>query len=57
MPKGMASSSRRVGEDVFVHCSVIAIDGFKTLTEGQQVEFEIEIGNKGPHATSVYTLA
>jgi CspA family cold shock protein len=45
------------GEDVFVHFSVISMDGFKTLAEGQQVEFEIETGNKGLHATNVHTQA
>lgn len=39
--------------DVFVHFSDIQIDGFKTLTEGQKVEFEISQGPKGPRATSV----
>ena len=41
------------GKDVFVHFSAIKADGFRTLQEGQQVEFEIEDGPKGPQATSV----
>jgi len=41
------------GEDVFVHFSAIAMDGFKTLTEGQMVEFEIKTGEKGLHAANV----
>jgi CspA family cold shock protein len=39
--------------DVFAHFSEIAADGFKTLTEGQQVEFEITAGEKGPRATGI----
>jgi len=41
------------GEDVFVHFSSIQGDGFKTLTEGQQVNFEVERGPKGLQATQV----
>lgn len=41
------------GEDVFVHFSAITGDGFKTLTEGQKVSFEVEDGAKGPQASSV----
>ena len=41
------------GKDVFVHFSAITGGGFKTLTEGQSVSFEIEMGPKGPQATQV----
>jgi len=41
------------GQDVFVHFSAIEGQGFKTLSEGQEVEFEIEKGQKGPQAVSV----
>lgn len=41
------------GKDVFVHHSAIVGTGFKTLTEGQQVVFEIEQGQKGPAASNV----
>ena len=41
------------GEDVFVHYSVIQGDGFKTLTEGQSVNYECEKGPKGLQATQV----
>ena len=44
------------GADVFVHFRAIAIDGFKTLAEGQRVEFNVEQGNKGLQAANV-TLA
>ncbi|MDO8682516.1 MAG: cold shock domain-containing protein [Armatimonadota bacterium] len=39
--------------DVFVHYSVIQKDGYKTLTEGEAVEFEVVDGDKGPQATNV----
>jgi CspA family cold shock protein len=55
--KGYGFIEQEGGEDVFVHFSVILMDGFKTLAEGQQVEFEIETGNKGLHATNVHTQA
>jgi CspA family cold shock protein len=44
------------GKDLFVHHSAISGDGFKSLAEGQKVEYEPEEGQKGPQATNV-TLA
>lgn len=41
------------GEDIFVHYSAIKGDGFKSLAEGQRVQFEIEEGEKGPAAANV----
>ncbi|MEJ8566409.1 transcription antiterminator/RNA stability regulator CspE [Elongatibacter sediminis] len=41
------------GSDVFVHFSAIQGGGFKSLAEGQQVEFNVEDGPKGPQATNV----
>ncbi len=41
------------GKDVFVHFSAIEGSGFKTLAEGQAVEFEVEDGPKGPQASNV----
>ena len=43
------------GEDIFVHFSAIQADGFKTLAQGQEVEFEISEGPKGPQAANVTT--
>ncbi|MDI7741824.1 cold-shock protein [Lysinibacillus sp. NPDC048646] len=42
--------------DVFVHFSAIQGDGFKTLDEGQKVEFEVVDGNRGPQAANVTKL-
>lgn len=42
--------------DVFVHYSSIQMPGFKTLEEGQQVQFDLEEGDKGPHASNVLPL-
>ncbi|MFS0782539.1 cold-shock protein CspD [Bacillus sp. 1P06AnD] len=44
------------GNDVFVHFSAIQGDGYKTLDEGQEVEFEIEDGSRGPQAKNVVKL-
>ncbi len=41
------------GQDVFVHFSAIQMDGYKSLEDGQRVEFEIAQGNKGPQAENV----
>ena len=51
--KGYGFISREDGPDVFVHFSNIQGDGYKSLDEGQRVEFDVEQGNKGPQATSV----
>jgi CspA family cold shock protein len=44
------------GDDVFVHFSAIQGEGFKTLEEGQEVEFDITEGNRGPQAANVTKL-
>ncbi len=54
--KGYGFITRENGDDVFVHYSAISGDGFKTLEEGQEVEFEIVEGDKGPQATNVEKL-
>ncbi|MFQ5520620.1 MAG: cold-shock protein [Candidatus Methylomirabilia bacterium] len=51
--KGYGFIEQEDGEDVFVHYSAIQDDGFKTLTEGQKVEFEVTQGPKGLQATKV----
>ncbi|HHY90981.1 MAG TPA: cold-shock protein [Clostridiales bacterium] len=51
--KGYGFISRENAEDVFVHFSAIEMDGYKTLEEGQEVEFEVVQGEKGPQATNV----
>jgi cold shock protein len=51
--KGYGFIEQEGGEDVFVHFSAIQMEGFKTLAEGQEVEFEIQTGAKGLHATNV----
>ena len=41
------------GKEVFVHFSAIQVDGYKTLDEGQAVEYEVNDGDKGPQAVNV----
>ena len=52
--KGYGFIEREDGRDVFVHFSAIQEDGFKSLSEGQQVEFDIVDGNRGLQAANVY---
>lgn len=54
--KGFGFIEQQSGPDVFVHHNSITGEGFKTLLEGQQVEFEITQGQKGPQAENVTTL-
>ena len=51
--KGFGFISRNSGEDVFVHFKSIAGDGYKTLNEGDTVEFDVEKGPKGLQAANV----
>lgn len=54
--KGYGFITRETGEDVFVHYSAIQTDGFRTLEEGQDVEFRIVDGDKGHQAQEVTKL-
>lgn len=54
--KGYGFIEREDGGDVFVHFSAIQADGFKTLEEGQSVEFDIVEGARGPQAANVIKL-
>ena len=54
--KGYGFISQESGNDVFVHFSSIQGDGFKSLDEGQEVEFEVTEGPKGPQAVNVTKL-
>ena len=51
--KGFGFIEREGGADVFVHFSAIQSDGYRSLQEGQRVEFAVEQGPKGPQASNV----
>jgi CspA family cold shock protein len=55
--KGYGFIKRNTGEDVFVHYKSISGDGYKTLNEGDNVEFEVEQGPKGLQAVKVAKIA
>lgn len=54
--KGFGFIQRDSGEDVFVHYTAILSDGFRTLDEGQRVEFIVTEGQKGPQAQDVILI-
>ncbi|NMB38271.1 MAG: cold shock domain-containing protein [Firmicutes bacterium] len=54
--KGYGFIEREDGEDVFVHFSAIQEDGFKSLEEGQAVQFDIVEGERGPQASNVVKM-
>ncbi|MFQ5729995.1 MAG: cold-shock protein [Waddliaceae bacterium] len=55
--KGFGFITPENGDDVFVHFSAIAGDGYKSLDEGDEVEFEITQGQKGPQASNVSKIS
>lgn len=55
--KGFGFISDEEGNDVFVHFSGIIADGYKSLEDGQKVQFEVVDGEKGPQATEVSVIA
>jgi len=54
--KGYGFIETEEGKDVFVHFSAVQGEGYKTLNEGQSVEFEVSDGEKGPQASNVVVL-
>ena len=54
--KGYGFIAQEDGPDVFVHFSAIQGDGFKTLTDGQKVEFTVTQGQKGPQAENIVPI-
>ena len=54
--KGFGFIEREDGADVFVHFQAIVGSGYKSLNEGQEVEFDVEEGQKGPQASNVKPL-
>lgn len=55
--KGYGFIEQEDGPDVFVHFSALKMEGFKTLNEGDQVEFEVSEGPRGPQATNVIKVS
>jgi len=54
--KGFGFISPQKGDDIFVHHTAIRMDGFRTLVEGDQVDFEIVDGPRGPQADNVQKM-
>lgn len=54
--KGFGFIEQKSGPDVFAHYSAIASTGFKTLTEGQMVQFKVTQGKKGPQAENIVAI-
>ncbi len=55
--KGYGFISDETGNDIFVHYSGLNMEGYKSLTEGESVEFDVVDGAKGPQATNVVKLS
>lgn len=54
--KGYGFITKEDGEDIFVHYSAIQAEGYKTLKEGDRVEFDVQNGQKGPQAANVKVI-
>jgi CspA family cold shock protein len=54
--KGFGFIEQESGPDVFAHYSAIVSSGYKTLAEGQKVEFEVTQGQKGPQAENIFAV-
>jgi cold shock protein len=54
--KGFGFIEREEGDDVFVHHSAVQMDGYRSLTEGQKVQFEVVQGDKGLQASNVQPI-
>ncbi|HEY5653578.1 MAG TPA: cold-shock protein [Pontiella sp.] len=54
--KGFGFIARETGDDVFVHFTAINMEGRRSLKEGQNVQFEVENGQKGPQASNVTVI-
>jgi CspA family cold shock protein len=54
--KGYGFISSEEGKDIFVHFSAIQVEGYKSLQEGDQVEFDVNDGDRGPQAANVTKL-
>ena len=55
--RGYGFIEREQGEDLFVHHSAIQMEGYRTLREGQHVQFTVQQGDKGPEATNVVPVS
>ncbi len=54
--KGFGFIEQEDGKDVFVHHTALMMDGFRSLAEGQEVEFDLEDSDRGPRATNVRSV-
>ena len=57
MDKGLALSLKKIGTDVFAHFSKIKSNGFKSLEDGQKVQFDVEQGERGLQAVNIIKIS